>query len=61
MKIEIKQFPDSQEVMGDDEWFFIQSEPYDVLGSSCYGRIIEEEVEVKEEKKPFHDKGGVLW
>ena len=44
MKIEIKQFPDSQEVMGNDEWFFIQSEPYDVLGSSCYGRIIEEEI-----------------
>ena len=43
MKLEIKQWPESQEVMDNEEWFFITSEPYDILGSSCYARIIDDD------------------
>ena len=43
MKLEIKQWPESQQVMDNEEWFLIQSEPYDKLGSSCYARIIDED------------------
>ena len=42
MKLIIKQWPESQEVMDKDDWFFIQSEPYDILGSSCYAKIIKD-------------------
>ena len=43
MKLEIKQWPESQEVMDNEEWFFITSEPYELLGSSCYARIIDDD------------------
>ena len=41
MKVEINKFPESQEIMNEEDWFLIQSQPYDILGSSAYGRIIE--------------------
>ena len=45
MILEVKQFPESQEVMDDPEWFFIMdADPNDnKLGSSSYARIITEE------------------
>jgi len=57
MLIEVKQWPESQEVMDDPEWFFVMSgrhghvamaigfdkEDYDIFGPSAYGRIIEKE------------------
>ena len=41
MKLEIKKWPESQEVMEDPNWFFIQSDPEDELGDSCYARWID--------------------
>jgi len=45
MILEVKKFPESQEVMDDPEWFFIMdADPNDnKLGSSSYARIITEE------------------
>ena len=43
MLIEVKRWPESQDVMDDEEWFFVMSDDEDVLGPSAYGRIIEEE------------------
>ena len=57
MKLEIKQWPESQEVMEKDEWFFIQSldEPLkngneNPIGDSTYARIVEEDELEKAEK-----------
>ena len=41
MLLEIKMWPESQEVMDDDEWFFVQSDPGEILGSSAYARIVD--------------------
>ncbi len=57
MILEVKRWPESQEVMDDPEWFFVMSgrhghdvlaiaidkEDYDIFGPSAYGRIIEKE------------------
>jgi len=43
MKLEVIKWPESQEVMGKEGWFFIQSEPSDELGDSAYARIINEQ------------------
>ena len=43
MKLEIKQWPESQQVMDNEEWFLIQSEQHDTLGNSCYARIIDDD------------------
>ena len=42
MKLEVLRWPESQEVMGKEGWFFIQSEPFDAVGDSAYARIITE-------------------
>ena len=57
MKLEVKQWPESQEVMEKDEWFFIQTleEPLkggdkNPIGDSAYARIVEEDELEKAEK-----------
>ena len=42
MYLEVKQWPESQEVMGEPDWFFIQgiSEGYNPIGDSAYARIL---------------------
>ena len=46
MIIEVKQWPDSQEVMENSNWFFImapRTDPEsDPIGDSCYARILDE-------------------
>ena len=48
MIVEVKQWPDSQEVMGKPGWFFIMDANSDSsysgsnLGDSAYGRILDE-------------------
>ena len=50
MYLEVKEWPESQEVMDDPEWFFIQSLPRDSeyinwndpVGSSAYARIVQQ-------------------
>ena len=43
MILEVKQFPDSQDVMEDSEWFFIQSgESDEILGNSAYAKMLDE-------------------
>ena len=47
MILEVKQWPESQEVMDNPNWFFITSDgennEHEILGSSAMARIIEEE------------------
>ena len=57
MKLEVKQWPESQEVMEKDEWFFIQTleEPLkggdkNPIGDSAYARIVKEDELEKAEK-----------
>ena len=52
MKLEVKQWPESQEVMEDSEWFFLPhtDETYGILGDMAYARIIEESDLEKAEK-----------
>ena len=46
MIIEVKQWPDSQEVMENSNWFFIMAPRTDpesnLIGDSAYGRILDE-------------------
>ena len=43
MILEIKQWPESQDVIDNHDWFFIQSgESDEILGSSAYARILDE-------------------
>jgi len=46
MILEVKQFPESQEVMDDPEWFFIMAprtdSDSDPIGDSAYGRVLDE-------------------
>ena len=45
MILEVKQWPESQDVMDNPDWFFIQSggsDEYEMLGSSAYARILDE-------------------
>jgi len=44
MILELKQWPDSQEVMGKPEWFFIMgtADYGNPLGDSAYARILDE-------------------
>ena len=44
MILEVKQWPKSQEVMEDSDWFFIQTGESDdeILGNSAYARILNE-------------------
>ncbi len=41
MMLEVKQWPESQEVMEDSEWFFLPhtDETYGILGDMAYARI----------------------
>ncbi|MBC8146863.1 MAG: hypothetical protein H8E98_02625 [Bacteroidetes bacterium] len=50
MYLKVLKWADSQEVMGKDGWFFIQSgdSDYDILGSSAYAKIIDIEEEFLE-------------
>lgn len=53
MYLKVLKWADSQEVMGKDGWFFIQSgdydlDNYDILGSSAYAKIIDIEEEFLE-------------
>jgi len=42
MILEIKQWPESQEVMDDPEWFFISSNS-EKVGDTAYARIVDKE------------------
>jgi hypothetical protein len=44
MIIEVKQWPDSQEVMGNPKWFFVMgtADYGNPLGDSAYARILDE-------------------
>ena len=44
MILELKQWPDSQEIMGKPEWFFIMgtADYGNPLGDSAYARILDE-------------------
>jgi len=46
MILEVKQWPESQEVMGEEGWFFISSsshdkEEHDLIGDAAYARILD--------------------
>ena len=58
MKLEIKRWPESQEVMEKDGWFFIEGG--DVLGNSAYARVIEETDDEgrKSRSKPYPVKSA---
>ena len=58
MKLEVKRWPESQEVMENDDWFFIEGG--DVLGDSAYAKVIEEtDDEVSEfRSKPYPVKSA---
>ncbi len=57
MILEVKQFPESQEVMDDPEWFFIMdADPNDnKLGSSSYARILDKSEYILVEKTTADD------
>jgi len=46
MILEVKQFPESQEVMDNPDWFFLMAprtdSDSDPIGDSAYGRILDE-------------------
>tara|TARA_R110002020_G_scaffold63215_1_gene169000 strand:- start:409 stop:654 length:246 start_codon:yes stop_codon:yes gene_type:complete len=46
MLIEVKQWPESQEVMENSDWFFIMAprtdSDSDPIGDSAYGRVLDE-------------------
>ena len=50
MVLEVKQWPESQEVMEDSEWFFLPhtDETYGILGDMAYARIVEDKLEKAE-------------
>ncbi len=50
MMLEVKQWPESQEVMEDSEWFFLPhtDETYGILGDMAYARIVEDKLEKAE-------------
>jgi len=54
MILEVKRWPESQEVMEDPEWFFITSDgkndEYEILGSSAMARILKKK-EIEKEKE----------
>ena len=52
MLIEVKQWPDSQEVMGKPKWFFVMgtADYGNPLGDSAYGRILDESEYILVEK-----------
>ena len=58
MKLEVKQWPESQEVMDKPEWFFISgisdrtggNGEYDPIGDSAYARILDESEYILVEK-----------
>jgi hypothetical protein len=52
MLLEVKQWPESQEVVEDSEWFFLPhtDETYGILGDMAYARIIVEDELEKVEK-----------
>lgn len=41
MYLKVLEWPESQEVMDDDDWFFIQPTDNEILGSSAYAKIID--------------------
>ena len=47
MLIEVKQWPESQEVMENSDWFFLMTPRTDAdsdpIGDSAYGRVIDED------------------
>ena len=52
VKLEIKQWLESQEVMEDSDWFFLPhtDETYGILGDMAYARIVVEDELEKAEK-----------
>ena len=46
MILEVKQFPESQEVMDNPDWFFLMAprtdSDSDPIGDSAYGRVLDE-------------------
>ena len=70
MIIEVKQWPDSQEVMGKPGWFFIMDANPDSsysgskLGDSAYGRILDESEYVlvaTNAKDKTHTAGDIVY
>ena len=49
MIIEVKKWPESQDIMDKSEWFFITDE-YEILGSSAIARILDESEYILVEK-----------
>ena len=51
MILEVRKFPESQEVMDKPEWFFVQdADPNNVLGHAAYARILDESEYILVEK-----------
>ena len=55
MILEVKQWPESQEVMGKEDWFFISSSSYDkeqhaIIGNAAYARVLNEKEYILVEK-----------
>ena len=52
MVLEVKQWPESQEVVEDSEWFFLPhtDETYGILGDMAYAKIVKEDALEKAEK-----------
>lgn len=51
MILEVRQWPESQEVMEDPEWFFVcdAGEQISILGDSAYARVIKKYRYINEE------------
>jgi len=65
MILEVKQWPESQEVMGEEGWFFISSSSYDkeqqaIIGDAAYARILEEKEYILVEKTTADEYNDVI-
>jgi len=66
MYLEVLEYPESQEVMEDPEWFFIMANDIgnEIIGSSAYARVIDLDEELnkyslekyKDELNEYHEK-----
>ena len=66
MYLEVLEYPESQEVMKDPEWFFIMANDIgnEIIGSSAYARVIDLDEELnkyslekyKDELNEYHEK-----
>ena len=62
--IEVKKWPESQEVMGNPDWFFVMSDAandeYEILGSSAMARILDKSEYILTEDKT-HTAGDIVY